>query len=459
MVDEDVAAGSAPVEGSAVRGTARARLQEAARALMAGVTLDDVTAFVTARRLSQQAGVSAGAVYSAFEPDAGAGPRTRTAAQVAAREEFFSLSFASDEVADLLKAVVVDFFEDRRSDGSARSVEDLAELLTAPLVAAARGEDVEAGWTFTNTYLGAAVALNDPPAAEQIRRHLEGYDRGYVAAIEATLEATGRRLVEGLDVEQFTQMINIAADGCALRFRVDPDAQPAMLHRMYVAIIDAMTRRVGTRDDLPGHRLVIDGTVPLEDDELAAVRKAVLRVNSRAGWPAVTLAKVGQLARVEDWRLAGEFPSRHAMAGIVWGDVVAGIERRSAAHAGRPATERLAAFIQDLTDTACSSRQLLASLLVAGLQRTADDGVQATDPATARLVSQLAGLIDEVRVELDRRAPLRASLPADDDEGRRRMAVTMVDLVLLRATDSSQAGEEMSGRILAWLAAAGADVR
>ena len=53
------------------RGQAQERLHDACARLLAGVTLDDLTAFVTVARLTQESGVSSGAIYSAVDGGVG----------------------------------------------------------------------------------------------------------------------------------------------------------------------------------------------------------------------------------------------------------------------------------------------------------------------------------------------------------------------------------------------------
>lgn len=81
MADDELAAptGSTSHSSHTRRATTEERLVEAARSLLAASTLDDLTSFVTVKRLTDDSGLSSGAVYSAFTPDAGVGARSRSA--------------------------------------------------------------------------------------------------------------------------------------------------------------------------------------------------------------------------------------------------------------------------------------------------------------------------------------------------------------------------------------------
>ncbi|UDY34621.1 hypothetical protein [Dermatobacter hominis] len=447
---------AAPPEGAAqptVRGTARERLRDAARRLMTEATLDDLTSFITVRRLTEDTGLSSGAVYSAFAPDSGVGSRSRSAPQAAGRAAFWSLHAESDSLVSSLQGLFDSAIDGAGLEGL-ELLEGVAELLTGPITDAARGTDGEGGWSYTQLFLGGAVALNDREVASFLGRSYEGYDRAYIPGLEVLLRLAGRELVDGVDLRQFAQMLVTAADGCALRLRVDPDLDPAIVRQMYLAVWIAMTRRADVRDDQLGHRLAIAGQRPLDDEQQDAVRRAVLRVHGRAGWPAVTLAKVAQLSGVSDARLAGRYPSRHDLAVIVWDDVVAGVERRDAARSALPADIRLGALLEDVCDTACSQRALMASLLIAHLNSTSEQIADADDPGSHRMVELLASSILATAEHggVDLSGP---SIPTAAGDGFRVMARATLDLVLLRSSTSTMAGHEMAALIVDGMVGAG----
>lgn len=432
------------------------RLIESARSLLTNATLDDLAEFVTVRRLIDSTDLSSGAVYSSFTPEAGIGARQRSAAQVATREAFRSLRAEYDEsVVDLVRVLVDSAAE--RSEGSADFQFPLAEILAAYTVAVARGEAGDQGWSYTHLFLGAAVSLNDPEVAAFLSDAFLRYEQMYAPALEELMRLTGRVLIDGVDLHQISRMLISVGDACALRVRVDPDADHRMLASMFVAVWVAMTRRADDRDDQLGPRLAIHGRSPLTAEEVERVRAAVLRVWGRAGWPAVTLAKVAQLSGVSDAQLAGQYPSRHELAPFVWDSVVDHIARRDEARQGLSPGQRLVELVDDLCDTTCAQRALTASLLIAHLGTVHVEPSEAADPGSERIVEHLASTIrsavdavDAVAVDMSR----RPTLPAAGD-GFRVMARATLDLVLLRAARSTMSGTEVAAMIVDGMAGSG----
>jgi len=441
------------LDARTVRGSGGARLQEAARALLTGATLDDLTTFVTVRRLSETSGLSSGAVYASFGPEAADGSRQRTAPQVVAREAFRSLGVEVDIATLQARAVLVEQLASLGSDDPAQWMRRLAGVLAESVAADARGE-VDDGWSYTQEWLGAAVSLNDAEIAAFLRKYLDSFDRAYAAVLADLLAATGRELVDGIDLHEFARMFVVAGDGCALRLRVDPDLDPGIISSIFLSLMDSMTRRVGTRDDLPGHRLTIEGQDPLCEEEQEAVRTAVLRVSSRAGWPAVTLTKVSQLSGIPDGRLAGVHPSRHDLAAIVWDDLVSGIEHRDAARDGLSPAARLSAFVDDACDTVCSQRSLASSMLISRLNATSQAGEPREDPGSSRFVEAFASVISAA---VDAEGPERSDgrVPVAAGDGFRVMARATLDLILLRASVSTTSGPELTSLVIDGMAGSG----
>ncbi|HMR97561.1 MAG TPA: hypothetical protein PKE05_18660, partial [Microthrixaceae bacterium] len=277
MVDDEPAP---PDDTSSSNGTreptTRDRLNRAARDLLIGATLDDLTTFVTVNRLTDGSGLSSGAVYSTFSPVAGVGHRTRSAPQVAARDAFWDLGPESDQLVVQLTDLLVELLDEGVNDGM-DVLQSVADLLSVPITAAARGS-ADGGWSYTHLFLGTAVALNDLEVAEFLNGIYEGYERAYQPSLEVLMRLSGRVLVDGVDMRQFTQMLISTADACALRLRIDSRADPSIVGRMFLAVWIAMTRRADARDDQLGPRLAIRGQGPLDEGQAEAVRAAVLRV-------------------------------------------------------------------------------------------------------------------------------------------------------------------------------------
>lgn len=427
------------------RDATRQALRDAAVEMLASLTLDDVTAFVTVRRLADGAGLSSGAVYSTYVPESGVGGRARSAPQVAARDAFLSVEAMSEAAtgpaADRVRGAIAD------ADADAQS---LLDILAVPAVATARASDGDDGWVTTFQLLGAVVAPHDPEVGAIVRSVNLGFDESMGALVPALLEHTGRELVDGFDARDFARLSNVAFSGCAQRFRVNPEQDPSLLATMYKALWVALTRPIDARDDTLGHRLAVRGRRPLDADEQEAVRAAVLRVTERAGWPAVTLAKVGQIAKVDDARLAGLYPTRHDLATVVWSEVVDDLERRDSARSPMEPPERLAALVDDIVDAACSQRALVASLLISRLQAISESGLEVHDTPNTRIVDLLA-------------AALSAS--ADDDpalppptgaaEDYRLMARATIDVIWARAASSAERTETLAPMMLEGMSGSG----
>lgn len=457
MVDDEPAP---PDDTSSSNGTreptTRDRLNRAARDLLIGATLDDLTTFVTVNRLTDGSGLSSGAVYSTFSPVAGVGHRTRSAPQVAARDAFWDLGPESDQLVVQLTDLLVELLDEGVNDGM-DVLQSVADLLSVPITAAARGS-ADGGWSYTHLFLGTAVALNDLEVAEFLNGIYEGYERAYQPSLEVLMRLSGRVLVDGVDMRQFTQMLISTADACALRLRIDSRADPSIVGRMFLAVWIAMTRRADARDDQLGPRLAIRGQGPLDEGQAEAVRAAVLRVFNRAGWPAVTLAKVAQLAGIPDGRLAGVYPSRHDLAVIVRDELVAGVLRRDDQRTALAPGARLEALVEDLSDTVTMQRSVAASLLISQLNRVTESGSDTDDEGSLVIIERFAEVIREAAAAdgtIDLSGP---TVPPAAGDGFRVMARATLELMLLRAAASTMSGRELAALIVDGMEGSGVGV-
>jgi len=400
------------------RGQAQERLHDACARLLAGVTLDDLTAFVTVARLTQESGVSSGAIYSAV--DGGVG---RSAPQQLARDAFLSVSHEDDEmVLDILE--IIHSSIETGADRTATFIETIAALATDPVVESARSP--ERG-DYTHFWLAAAVALNDPEVADRVGALLRGTVSSYERVIGRVLELSGRVLVDGIDLSTLAQMLTAAGDGAAIVLRLDPMAEPDLVRRMFLAVFIAVTRSVDDSDDLFATRLV-GGRNPLSLSlsQLEVVRDTVLAIFEREGWAAVTLARVGGLAGLSESDLVSVYPTRHHLAAIAWDEVMAAIGRRSAGRSGRAAVDVLGDLVADLAEAACSRRSLVASLLAARLHDSTRADLSDPEPVDDPAVDLLASVIG-------------------DDGGLRRVAARIaVDALLMGAAVSESTPEEIT---------------
>ncbi|MBS1837728.1 MAG: hypothetical protein JST64_08525, partial [Actinobacteria bacterium] len=275
------------------RGSARPLVHDAVDRLLTGVTLDDLTAFLTVNRLAEESGLSTGAIYSAYQPSDGHGDRRRSAPQTAAREVFLSFPSSGDglsiEILAAMKHVVLHGSTDREI------IETLTGIIGSHVEASARGES---GWDYTHFALSLAVALNDREVRERLSASYEEIHAGYVELVTVILDLTERVPIDGLSVMDLTWMVVDVADAGALRVRAGPDTQDGMVARMMQVVFAATTRRRDDDDDDALRRFAF-GAVVATDDERSRIADAVRRIAARSGWGEVTLTRVANLAGVD----------------------------------------------------------------------------------------------------------------------------------------------------------------
>lgn len=365
------------------RGQAQGRLREACQRLLGGVTLDDLTAFVTVARLTEESGVSSGAIYSAV--DGGGG---RSAPQELFRDVFLDVSLADDQmVLDILDIIHASI--DDGADRSATFIETIAALATDPVVTSATSPDRV---DYTHFFLSAAVALNDPEVRESMGGYLRDTVERYQPLMGRVLELSGRTVVAGADLLMLSQMLTAAGDGAAVMLRLDPTVGPDIVRRMFLAVFTAMTRGADDIDDLFTTRLAGDRE-PATADQVASIRQGVIRLAEREGWAAVTLARVGSLTGVPESAVVSVFPTRHHLAPIVWDEVVAVVERRDRSRVGLDPVVRLRELVADLTEAACTRRSLVSSLLAARLHDATRTDVDRAEPVSVRCVELLSAIL------------------------------------------------------------------
>lgn len=428
-VDESTptSTGSRAQRHRAARGSAQPLLHEAAAELLAGVTLDDLTAFVTVGRLAAEAGVSNGAIYSAYQPTHGINGRPRSAPQAAVRDMFLSVGAP----VEALGLDVIGAIERLARQGSTSSeiIESVAEVLARVHAATGRGEN---GWMFTHLLLASSTAVNDPETRMVARDLFEVAVRHYAVVVGVILELTERAPAEGVTVEELARMLVDVAVAGSMRLRVDLDAEPGVVAALFTAVFAGATRRRDDHeDDLLGRLSVLNRSVTA--DERDRIVAAVARIVDRSGWEEVTLTRVGKLAGVDRSSLVAFAPTRHHLATSVWADVAASIGRRAQNRAVLDPEVRLVELVNDVADAACSRRALVASLLHARLydgMRDGDDVEETADP----VVEILAELLIE---------------RAGGEVGLRRVAArTAVDALLLGAATTDAAGEELAAVLI-----------
>lgn len=366
-------------------------LRQAAEQLWGGITLDDLSAFVTVGRLTQASGLSNGAVYSAHS----ASDQGRSAPQSAMREAFLRMDPADDE---LVLGVIEQLHESFDATIGPDFLEHVASQLS-PLVAhSARSPEM---WDYTHFWLGAAVANNDSGVASAVRQNYRSTIASYSRAVERLLGLTGRELIDGIDLVTLVTMMVAGADGIALVLRLDPEADPSLIEHMLLAVFAATTRLTGGEDPLTP--LVIASTDITEADDAetydatdAAVRAAVRQITDRTGWHEVDLRKVAELTGLHSAGLAVRYPTVHHLATLLWDDEVDKLRRAARSRESLDHESQVTEFVHDLARMACSRRSLVNSLLIVRLLRSRTDvgssgrpledllaGMLADDPSTA----------------------------------------------------------------------------
>lgn len=368
----------------ATRGSARDRLRTAGAEMFGTATLDDLSSFATVGRLTHASGLSSGAVYSAFPTPPGI---ARTAPQAAMRDAYLSLDFADDRIVQ----EVISMFERTVSgpEGATRLLEALAEVVAVPIEAAVRDAD---RWEYSQMWIGAAVANNDPEVAHKLASYYTGLEALYTQLIDGMLQVTGRVAVGGVSAGDIARVVIASADGVALRMRLDPDVDRSLLTLMLLGAIASMTRRSDEADDVFAMRLTAVGDAALSAAQLETVAASVRRVEQRAGWHEVDLARIAAMSDVDEVSLVVAYPTRHHLAVIIWSDVVDQVVRRAGARAGRDVDGRIQELVADLAEVACARRSVVASLLTARLHSSTGFGTDA-DPVNDRVVAMLMALL------------------------------------------------------------------
>jgi hypothetical protein len=437
MVGEDegsqdpASAGDGSTRRRARRGTAAVRLREATSRLLSGVTLDDVTEFITVSRLTAESGLSGGAVYSAFSSSG-----ERTAAQAIARELVLSVGPEDDpmviEILEQLHATV-----DGADDADQQFLEMLADLAAAPVVESARSS---LDWDYTQFWLALAVSLNDDEVRESLRTMYVGNTRSYERLLARVLELTGRTTVEGIDLHTLCSLLVTGADGAAIRLRLDPEADESLVRLAFLSTIASLTRRVDEADDLFASRVVTSHRTRAEPIHVDDIRDAVRSVDEREGWSAVSVTRIVDLTGIPESVFVTMYPTRHHLATFVWDDVLATLERRAEARRTLDASVQATELVADLAEAACARRSLVASLLAARLHAAAAADGPVLDPSSERLVARLAGLLEGT------------------EEVRTVAARTAVDALLMAAATSETEADELTGVVVAGLTAVRASI-
>jgi len=398
----------------AARGTAKDRLHATAVRLLAEATLDDLAAFATVGRLAGEAGLSSGAIYSAFPT-----PPTseRTAPQAVMRDAFLAFDFTDQEivsgVAELFDSTIAS------PEDTGRLLEELADRVADPVVDGVRNPD---RWAYTHLWLGAAIAKNDPEVTSMLQTYYHGIEEEYASVVAKILDSTGRAPIGDLGAHGIARVLIAAVDGAAIRLRIDPTVDGTLVSTILLGVFAALTRRIDEEDDLFARRIAVVGDGTPEPALLDAVATAVRRVEAAEGWPAVTLPRIAEMAGIAEVSLVAVYPTRHHLARIAWDDVVDRLGRRAASRSQIDLDTQVVQLVTDIAEAACSQRSLVSSMLTARLHDVSSVAIDDTVP--------------------DRAASLLASLlPADDASVAARATV---DALLMGAAGSDVGADDLA---------------
>lgn len=400
---------------SKTRGSARAELLAAAFDLVAGASLDELVAFVTVRRLTDTAGRSNGALYSAFP----GGPAA--AASTAVLRSLDEVGAPTVELAER----IVDLLPKVRA-GAEESVADLAS---------AAADNVE-GWSvgagadlFTTNLLAVAAARNDPRARGALAASYRELNRHYIAVYDALFDAWGREPVPEFDTPRLAVLLTCVADGLAMRRRFDPGVDHGFIGDVITAVWLACTRPVGS-DDATDDRLRLPDRPHVNPVKRQAIADAVLSCYRRRGWEGVTISSVADAAGVSRATVRAHVGDRSSLAAVVWSQWVPRIESIAAVRE-RPRLDQLGEVIAEIAGVAADQRPVTAACLDAMQAYSFRTGLppDPTDVADPRNLVPLPSIVGRlVRSLSDQFRPGFA----DNDRAAFELGATVVNATLLR---------------------------
>jgi AcrR family transcriptional regulator len=361
-----------PVSTELPRATSRERLERAVLDLLDAATLDDLLRFISVRQLVDQTGLSNGAIY-----------RVSKGPGALARAATLKESVAFGEPTALLLERLVGVEANLR-----------AGLDETRLAIARAGAENVFGWAtgsgrieFTATLLIAAVAMNDPDAAERMREYYEQSVHDYAAILREMMVAWRRELLEEFEVEDMAVLQVSLADGLAFRARFDPRITPELVAGALQVVWSGMTRRMGTLDDDLAIRLGVDPRLPEvvepDDERRTAMVRAVNDLYQRRGWSSVTLTGVAERVGTNRAAVRNQFGDRDGLAVAVWSRFVAGLQRAGDRVHGRSVIATIEEYLIEVVARAQEHPEVTESLLRTFRTRdlrVADEGSSARAP-------------------------------------------------------------------------------
>ncbi|SDB80285.1 regulatory protein, tetR family [Raineyella antarctica] len=344
-------------------GNGRSRALAAAMDLLAQAELTDVTTFIGMKQVARAVPVSPGTMTYYF------GSREVLVREVLQHVlERFGTEWSYDGV-------------DRAMADLARGEGDLAGVarsLAQQVARLAPGPDspeaddgqrrLFASFGVAEALL-AAVAPNDPVAAQTVAALAAHQRERYAALTQTLMDITGRAWRPGADPDQLVIATQALVEGFLRVRRFDPGSAPVAvfadtLLRLYLSLtanaddldadaVDALHARFSKEP------LGVD-----QKESLARATAAVQRIYARHGWNGLTIPAVAAELGVDRIAMVRIFTDRRGLAAAVWAHRLPALRRVARSLGGTaPVEEVVQIFLEELVELARRDVPLTAALL------------------------------------------------------------------------------------------------
>lgn len=299
------------------------------------------------------------------------------------------------------------------------------------------------------TFLAAAVAPQSPQATRSLRTHYGDLTKLYSELYQALLEATGRRLIAGLDVESFANVFTALADGFILRRRFEPERAPAALFGdVVVRLFEALTSPAGSSEDSdPADNLLpLPPGSGLDVHKRAAIVRAAIEVYRHDGWDGVTIGAIEAGSDVSRRTIIANVGDRNGLAAAIWSQFLPDLQAGIDADADLPPHRRISRHLQRIVELTGAHRRLTGALLAGVHAYTIEHGPPTgTDPADPRTLVPIPRLLRPVI--LDCAGVLRPGLAGDEAQASDTAALLTNTTLNLAITRPGLAASEVTSRI------------
>lgn len=374
-------------------------LLDAAADLLADTDLvEAVGGTVGVRKVAAAAGVAPASVNHHFP--AGGGPRNT---RLCAEALHHALNRRGTPVSEQTAEAALTAAEELRA-GDPDALARLARVAADHLIGLSPpdGPTADHEAEVVATLLAAAVAPRSPDAVRALRDSYAGATDLLEPMYDGLLEASGRRLVGGIDTTDLTNVIAALADGFMIRRRFDPDRMTAELFAETVLRIfeTFSVLHDEPHDPDPTDRLLaLPPGSHLDPHKREAVVEAAWRVYDREGYEGLTLAAVTAEAGVSRATVVANFRDTGGLAAAVWARflprLTAGVQDDEAA--GRALAAIVRGHVARLTDVARAHHALTGSVVQAMIRRAVEvPTIRLDDPTDARVLVPLPLVLAQV---------------------------------------------------------------